>query len=86
MQLEQIICQARKVCRLVNDLCRITLSAEEIAGIFEQLTEILPPLNKVVGAVTGTQGDARRQITLALLNSESRAVAFFVANASLFPA
>lgn len=86
MRLEQIICQARKACRLVNDLCRITLSSEEIAGIFEQLTEILPPLNEVVGAVTGTQGDARRQITLALLNSEPRAVAFFEANASLFPA
>ena len=86
MQLDQIIGRARTACRLIRDLSRTTLSAEEIAGIFEQLTEILPPLNEVVGAVTGAQGDARRQITLALLNSESRAVAFFEANASLFPA
>lgn len=84
--LEQIICQTRKACRLVNDLGRITLSAKEIAGIIDQLAEILPPLNEVIGEVTGTKGDARKQITLALLNSESRAVAFFKANASLFPA
>lgn len=84
--LEQIICQTRKACRLVNDLGRITLSAKEIAGIIEQLAEILPPLNEVIGEVTGTKGDARKQITLALLNSESRAVTFFKANASLFPA